>query len=86
MTTLLKMSSKALRSSAPLSNAAPIRNTANHDTEAATLHEVSNLMRELHTLLEDYSPVWYSEQHHSRTELALRQLDRLETLGPALVR
>jgi hypothetical protein len=84
MTTLLRMSSKATSSSAPLPSPAPRRNIAVRDTEAAALHEVRNLMHELHTLLEDYAPAWYSEQHHSRTELALRQLDRLKVSGPVL--
>jgi hypothetical protein len=86
MTTQLKMSSTALSSSAQSASPAPLRNPAIRDTEAAALHEVRNLMNELHTLLEDYAPAWYSEQHHNRTKLALRQLNRLQGLGPVLVR
>lgn len=29
------------------------------------------LLSELRNLLEDYSPTWYTEEHHRRVELAL---------------
>ena len=29
------------------------------------------ILSELHDLLEDYSPVWYTEEHHRRLESAL---------------
>lgn len=86
MTTQFKMSSPALSSPAPGASPAPLRNLVIRDTEAAALHEVRNLVHELHTLLEDYAPTWYSEQHYNRIKLALRQLDRLQGLGPVLVR
>jgi hypothetical protein len=35
---------------------------------------VEGVLRELYLLLEDYAPVWYTEEHHSRALNAL--LDR----------
>ncbi|HLV86406.1 MAG TPA: hypothetical protein VKV39_05465 [Candidatus Sulfotelmatobacter sp.] len=29
-------------------------------------------LTELHHLLEEYAPSWYTQQHHAKTELALR--------------
>ncbi len=31
------------------------------------------VLRDLHRLLEDYAPRWYTYEHHRRSELALRQ-------------
>jgi len=31
------------------------------------------VLRELYELLEDYAPVWYSEEAHNRAEAALNQ-------------
>ena len=31
------------------------------------------MLRELYELLEDYAPVWYSEEAHNRAEAALKQ-------------
>jgi len=48
------------------------------ETHPAGLPEVTDVMREMYTLLQDYSPSWYSEHHHNRIQQALRQLERLQ--------
>ncbi len=45
-------------------------------TELALEH-VKDVVTELHSLLEDYAPSWYSERHCIRTEQALHELNQL---------
>lgn len=47
------------------------------DSVAGSLSTVTEIVTELHTMLEDYSPAWYSEKQHIRTEQALIELKRL---------
>ncbi len=35
---------------------------------------IREALEELYRLLEEYSPTWYTEEHHQRTETALRIL------------
>lgn len=57
----------------------PRNSTAAHlETERTSLPEVTNAVRELCILLQDYSPSWYSEQHHNRIQQALHQLELLQ--------
>ena len=39
--------------------------------------EAANVFEELFELLEEYAPVWYSEELHYRAEAALRHLKNL---------
>jgi hypothetical protein len=34
---------------------------------------VNAVLQELYELLEDYSPMWYTERHHNRASAALRE-------------
>jgi hypothetical protein len=35
-----------------------------------------DVLSELHSLLGDYSPMWFTREHYERTEEILRELDR----------
>lgn len=39
--------------------------------------DAADALAELHDLLNDYAPEWYTERHNQRTEEALRMLGRL---------
>jgi hypothetical protein len=36
---------------------------------------IAEVFRELFSLLEEYAPVWYTEEHHNRAVAALRILE-----------
>jgi hypothetical protein len=57
-----------------------------HDLGLAvpTLTQVSSVVRELHGLLEDYAPAWYSERHHNLAEQAIEELERIISLRSAM--
>jgi hypothetical protein len=41
------------------------------------LERTSDVLAELHGLLESYAPMWFTEEQHERVETALRELNRL---------
>jgi len=41
------------------------------------LVRASDVLKELHALLEDYAPMWFTEVQNKRTENALHELNRL---------
>lgn len=42
-----------------------------NDSETPERKRLVEVLSELRNLLEDYSPSWYTEEHHRRVELAL---------------
>jgi len=48
------------------------------------LARASDVLKELHALLEDYAPMWFTEVQHKRTENALHELNRLIPSRPVL--
>jgi hypothetical protein len=65
---------KAASSHASVNNEQKISNSRKHLIE---------VLSELHELLEDYSPVWYTEEHHRMLESVL-QLERSTELRSPL--
>jgi hypothetical protein len=47
-----------------------------------TITRVRDVLAELHALLGDYSPMWFTEGENERTERALHDLNRLVSLYP----
>lgn len=47
------------------------------DASPAQLESIAEVFRELFNLLEEYAPVWYTEEHHSRAVAALCVLEEL---------
>ena len=45
------------------------------DASPAPLESIAEVFRELFSLLEQYAPVWYTEEHHNRAVAALRVLE-----------
>jgi hypothetical protein len=45
------------------------------DTSPAQLESIAEAFRELFNLLEEYAPVWYTEEHHNKAVAALRVLE-----------
>jgi hypothetical protein len=41
----------------------------------------AEVLRELFNLLEQYAPMWYTEEHHNRAVAALRVLDESRQVG-----
>lgn len=61
-------------------NKAVLQSVAEPHTELETHREEPPLntkavLQELYILLEDYAPVWYTQQHHDRALRVLMQLD-----------
>jgi hypothetical protein len=55
------------------------RNIASSTTIPSAMHsansaETNIVLRELFELLEDYAPIWYTEDLHNRTAAALSEL------------
>jgi hypothetical protein len=48
-----------------------------NEPEAHALKQGGDILRELHTLLEDYAPIWYTERYHAGIEQILRDLKNL---------
>jgi len=44
---------------------------------------VAEVLRELIDLLEQYAPMWYTEEHHKRAMAALRVLEESRQTGKA---
>lgn len=42
------------------------------------LSQVADILAELYCLLEQYAPIWYTQEQHERAESALRLLKNLE--------
>jgi hypothetical protein len=51
--------------------------TSFNEQTSGTISQVRDILNELHTLLSDYSPTWFTQAHYERTEEALRGLNRL---------
>jgi len=47
-----------------------ISSLSDHETPSERKRLVE-VLSELHNLLEDYAPTWYTKEHHRRVELAL---------------
>lgn len=47
------------------------------DASPAQLESIAEVFRELFNQLEEYAPVWYTEEHHSRAVAALCVLEEL---------
>jgi len=45
------------------------------DASPAQLESIAEAFRELFNLLEEYAPVWYTEEHHNKAVAALRVLE-----------
>jgi len=45
------------------------------EADAQVLTQAGDILRELHTLLEDYAPFWYTERHHAGIEQTLDALN-----------
>lgn len=45
------------------------------DASPAQLESIAEVFRELFNLLEQYAPVWYTEEHHKRAVGALGALE-----------
>jgi len=56
----------------------------NLEGASKVLAHASDALKELHALLEDYAPLWFTEGHHQRTEKALHELNRLIPCRPGL--
>jgi len=65
------MNSRLIDESA-LASSAPTSALPRKRTEFAS--ECAALLSEIHQMLEDYAPVWYTEQLHERTERLLNTL------------
>lgn len=52
------------------------RLNAGRDRATLTLVNPATVLRELYELLEDYAPVWYTEENHNRAVAALGQAIR----------
>jgi hypothetical protein len=46
------------------------------EADAKVLTQAGDILRELHTLLEDYAPVWYTERHHAGIVQTLHDLNQ----------
>ena len=46
-------------------------------TAIAAWRNLRDVLGELHTLLEEYSPTWYTQRHYERAESALRLANSL---------
>jgi hypothetical protein len=53
------------------------RKADNNEQTSSTLSNVREVLDELHTLLADHSPTWFTQEHFERTEKALRRLNVL---------
>jgi hypothetical protein len=53
-----------------------LRVVDSNETEAQVLQRGGDILRELHTLLEDYAPVWYTERYQTGMEQILRDLNK----------
>jgi hypothetical protein len=74
-----------LSGNAPRTLVAIDRRCSGNDEHASkVLTRVNAVLQELHVLLEDYSPAWFSQEQHERTEGALRELNRLIPSRPNL--
>lgn len=56
----------------------------NPEDTSMVLARASDVLKELHALLEDYAPMWFTEVQHKRTENALHELNRLIPSRPVL--
>lgn len=50
---------------------APDLNIAPHNEPANNASAVTTALEELFVLLEDYGPIWYTQEHHDRAVHAL---------------
>jgi hypothetical protein len=50
---------------------------ADNEQAPNTLSQVRDVLDEIHSLLADYSPVWFTQAHYERTQEALRWLSRV---------
>ena len=48
------------------------------DASPAQLESIAEVFRELFNLLEQYAPVWYTEEHHNLAVAALRVLEEFQ--------
>ncbi len=49
----------------------------NNDHASIAIAHAYDVLRDLHALLDDYAPMWFTEVHHKRAERALYELNRL---------
>lgn len=56
----------------PFDSSAQDGSTETCDQVPRTALDPATVLRELFELLEDYSPVWYTEEHHHRAVAALK--------------
>jgi hypothetical protein len=47
-----------------------------NEAAAQVLTKAGDILRELHTLLEDYAPTWFTERHNALAEQALHDLNQ----------
>jgi hypothetical protein len=64
----------------PVNQKIRVRRTRPARVQKEQLELVVSTFQELVTLLEEYAPVWYTEQHHQRAVAARRLLHRLSVL------
>ena len=51
------------------------------DAFQTRIAHAAEVFRELTNLLEEYAPVWYTEEHHNRAVAALRDLEESRQLA-----
>jgi hypothetical protein len=54
------------------------------EADAKALTQACDILRELHTLLEGYAPVWYTERHHAEIEQTLHDLNQFIARRPGV--
>ena len=67
LSTIRKPASRTLESKVK-PNLSSLRRHNDHRSERARLVEA---LSDLHNLLEEYAPAWYTEEHHRKVESAL---------------
>jgi hypothetical protein len=55
-----------------------------NEAVAQVLTKTGDILRELHTLLEECAPTWYTERHRVGTEQALHDLNQFISRRPAV--
>jgi hypothetical protein len=54
-----------------------LKSTDNAQTAIAVCRNLRDILGELHTLLEEYRPTWYTQRHHENARNALQKLNAL---------
>lgn len=54
-----------------------LQSNDNAQTAIAVCRNLRDVLGELHTLLEEYSPTWYTQRHYQQARNALQQVNAL---------